>query len=592
LAPILAAPVPIAAQAPRVGSVPEANALVGLATSSLRDFVERYTADRAALGRRWTVPYSEARRDRFRSFYEEWADATDGLLYDGLGLEGRIDYQLMRNELRYRRTLLDREEKLAREMEEFLPFASTIADLEERRRAREPVEPEHAAEALAEMPARIAEAREALEAQRKAANDEAGAAAPSKIVALRSVTALDALSRRLEDWYENYAGYDPIFTWWNKDPYTRAKTALEEYSKFLREDIVGARPGEDEPIVGDPIGAEALAADLRHEMIVYSPEELIAIAEKEFAWSEARMLEASRDLGYGDDWKAALEHVKTLHREPGSQTQLVRELADEAVAFVEDHDLVTVPPLAKEVWRIEMMSPERQKVAPFFLGGEIIQVAFPTDEMEQADKLMSMRGNNEHFARATVFHELIPGHELQGFMTRRYNSHRNVFSTPFWNEGGSLYWEMLLWDEGFPRSPEDRIGMLFWRMHRSARIIFSLGFHLGRMSPQEAVDFLVDRVGHERANAEAEVRRSFNGSYSPLYQVAYMIGGLQIRALHEEIVGSGRMTNRELNDAILEGGRMPIEMVRARLLGDAPPLDFTPSWRFYGDPLEGGGSDR
>jgi hypothetical protein len=28
------------------------------------------------------------------------------------------------------------------------------------------------------------------------------------------------------------------------------------------------------------------------------------------------------------------------------------------------------------------------------------------------------------------------------------------------------------------------------------------------------------------------VRRSFNGSYPPLYQIAYMIGGLQFRALH------------------------------------------------------------
>jgi uncharacterized protein (DUF885 family) len=91
---------------------------------------------------------------------------------------------------------------------------------------------------------------------------------------------------------------------------------------------------------------------------------------------------------------------------------------------------------------------------------------------------------------------------------------------------------MLLWDQGFPQTPQDRMGMLFWRSHRLARIIFSLKVHLGEMTPQEAIDMLVDRVGHERANAEAEVRRSFNGTYSPLYQAAYMLGGLQFRALH------------------------------------------------------------
>ena len=201
--------------------------------------------------------------------------------------------------------------------------------------------------------------------------------------------------------------------------------------------------------------------------------------------------------------------------------------------------------------------------------------------MQHDDKLMAMRGNNPHFSLATVHHELIPGHHLQGFMTQRYNPHRQLFSTPFWGEGWALWWEMLLWDNAFAPTPHDRMGMLFWRSHRAARIIFSLRFHLGTMTPQEAVDFLVQRVGHERANAEAEVRRSFNGTYSPMYQAAYMLGGLQFRALHRELVASGRMSNKEFHDAILQGGRMPVEMVRARMLNLPLTLDYKASWRFY-----------
>jgi uncharacterized protein (DUF885 family) len=255
------------------------------------------------------------------------------------------------------------------------------------------------------------------------------------------------------------------------------------------------------------------------------------------------------------------------------------------VEFIEARDWITIPPLAREIWRMEMMSPERQLVAPFFLGGEVIQISYPTDAMAHDDKLMSMRGNNPHFNRATVHHELIPGHHLQGFMTSRFNDHRGTFSTPFWGEGWALYWEMILWENDFPRGPEDRIGMLFWRMHRAARIIFSLSFHLERMTPQEAVDFLVERVGHERANAEAEVRRSFGGQYSPLYQVAYMIGGMQFRALHRDLVESGQMTDRAFHDAVMQGGRMPVEMVRALLTAQPLTRDYTTQWRFAGDPL-------
>jgi uncharacterized protein (DUF885 family) len=202
--------------------------------------------------------------------------------------------------------------------------------------------------------------------------------------------------------------------------------------------------------------------------------------------------------------------------------------------------------------------------------------------MAHEQKMMSMRGNNIHFARATVFHELIPGHHLQGFMAARYRTHRSLFSTPFWTVGWALYWEMVLWAMNFARSPENRIGMLFWRMHRSARIIFSLGFHLEQMTPQQCIDLLVNRVGHELDNATAEVRRSFAGNYGPLYQCAYLLGGLQIRALHRELVDTGKMTNRAFHDAVLKENRIPIEMVRASLTKQKLTRDFVPAWKFYG----------
>jgi uncharacterized protein (DUF885 family) len=167
-------------------------------------------------------------------------------------------------------------------------------------------------------------------------------------------------------------------------------------------------------------------------------------------------------------------------------------------------------------------------------------------------------------------------------MAERYRPYRSVFSTPFWGEGWALYWEMLFWDMDFAKTPENKVGMLFWRMHRCARIIFSLSFHLGQMTPEECIDLLVKRVGHELDNATAEVRRSFNGTYSPLYQAAYLLGGLQIRGLHKDFVDSGKMTNREFHDALLKENRIPIEMMRASLTKQKLTKDFATNWKFYG----------
>jgi uncharacterized protein (DUF885 family) len=540
-------------------------------TSELRDLVQRVSLDRAALGRRYPIDAAPERFARLQTFYREWETRIESVAFDPLSVEGRVDHVLLRSRLAYDRRLLDREQRQVSDAAALLPFGKTITDLADARMRMQTLDPEVAAATLEKLARDVTALNRRVMAESKTQN---------QAVAQRAQELLGPLTTALRDWRNFYNGYDPMFSWWTSAPYTRATKALDEYRKTLRETVLGIRGDEDEPIVGRPIGRDALVADLASEFIAYVPEDLLAVAEREFAWCEAEMKKAARDMGFGDDWKAALEKVKTLHVPPGRQPDLIRDLAREAEDYVERNNLVTVPPLAKEVWRMQMMSPERQLVNPFFTGGEVISVSFPTDTMDHDDKLMSMRGNNIHFARATVFHELIPGHHLQGFMNARYNSHRNAFDTPFWREGWSLYWEMLLWDRGFQQSPENRIGMLFWRMHRAARIIFSLRFHLGEWTPAQCIQLLVDRVGHEPANAEAEVRRSFNGSYPPLYQLAYMMGGLQFRALHAELVERGRMTDRQFHDRVLMSGAMPVEMVRAVLTDQKLPRNYRASWKY------------
>ena len=499
----------------------------------------------------------------------------DGVDFAALGPDERIDDLLFRNQLRFELRELEHEQKKVTEVSALLPFSPAIVQLEEARRRMEPVQAERSAKVLTDISGQISQTRTNLEQQLKAGK------APGKVAASRAARLVETLRAGLKRWHGFYAEYDPAFTWWAGQPFQKADKELQDYASFLRKKLAGAGEGEDEPVIGDPIGRAALLNALQYEMVPYTPEELIDIANQEFAWCEKEQRRAANDLGFGDDWRKALEHVSALHVPPGEQPALIKRLADEAVKFVEDRDLVTVPALCQESWRMEMMTPERQKVNPYFTGGEVISVSYPTATMSYEDKLMSMRGNNIHFSRATVQHELIPGHHLQIFMAARHRPYRKAFRTPFLIEGWALYWEMLLWDLKFPQSPEDRVGMLFWRSHRCARIIFSLKFHLGQMTAPEAIDFLVERVGHERRNATAEVRRSVAGDYSPLYQAAYMLGGLQLRALRRELVDSGKMKDREFHDAILKENAIPIDLIRARLMQQPLARDYTPRWRFY-----------
>jgi hypothetical protein len=344
------------------------------------------------------------------------------------------------------------------------------------------------------------------------------------------------------------------------------------------------RKTDNTGIPGRARGREGLIRDLQDELIPYTPEELIVLAEREFAWHEAEMLKASREMGFGDNWKAALEKTKTMHPPPGGQPAMIKDLVFEAIDYIREKDLLTMPEVNVESQHMIMMTPERQLVNPFFTGGSQMSVSFPTDAMEFEARQQSMRGNNRPWSHATAFHEMIPGHNLVGYYGQRFTGYRpSLGGGPFFGEGWAVYWELIMYEKGFHDTPEERVGALFWRMHRCARIIFSLKFHMGQWSPQEAVDFLVDRVGHERDNATAEVRRSFEGGYGPLYQAAYLLGAIQLRALRRELVDSKMMTEKAFHDEILRQGSMPITLLRLALTKQKLTRDMNIDWKFYGD---------
>ena len=577
--------------------------------SEIRPVIERYEVEVRNLNRVYGAPGSPTRRAKLEKFFADQSKLLEAVNFDALGQAGKVDYLLLRDRLQSEVKQLGREAREEDEIAPLVPFQQMVVGLEESRRRMETIDGQKSAANLVKISAAIGAATAS------SANSKANPA-----VLNRAANRTTQLRTTLRAWFSFYDLYDPKFAWWTDTGYKKADEALGEYGRALhtKSGVAGPFDAGDAPAGGGrgnapaegggrgghggggaprssgaigsneelsgigPAGDPALVDALRAAMIPYSPDELIAIANREFAWCDREMLRASNEMGFGNDWKKALEAVKDKYVEPGEMIHLVRDQSREAIEFIEKHELVTIPPMVKEDFWEQAMTPQMQLVNPFFTGGATIQVSSPASSMTFEERLESMRGNNIYFSRATVFHELVPGHHMQQYMNQRYRPYRSLFSTAFWSEGMAFYWEMLLWDLGFTHTPEQRVGALFWRMHRCARIIFSLNFHVGKMTALECVQFLVDRVGHERANAEGEVRRSFNGSYPPIYQCAYMLGALQFYALHKELVDSKKMTNRAFHDAIFHQGNMPVEMVRLAINGQKVARSYQSSWKFYG----------
>jgi hypothetical protein len=310
---------------------------------------------------------------RFKQFYAGWLTAIGKMSFDAMSLDGKADYVLFKFHVEHEQQQLELQTKSLAEIAPLLPFAQTITALAEARRQMEKVDGQKAASQLNDLTKQIEAARRSLDASLRA---EPGKI--KKATGNRAAGAVSSLRGVLRQWYGYYNGYDPLFTWWVEEPYKSLDQALGNYGTYLTERVVGlrasdpgpalaqagtqgrggggggapggggggqrgggagrtanARAGDYSDIIGDPIGRDALMVELASEMVPYTPEELIAIANKELDWCESELKKASREMGFGDDWHKAMEAVKNKYVEPGKQTEVIKDLAIEAIEYLE-----------------------------------------------------------------------------------------------------------------------------------------------------------------------------------------------------------------------------------------------------------------
>ena len=265
--------------------------------------------------------------------------------FDCLDQEGKVDLLIIRAHLKRRYGLLKTALARNRRLKPLLgSWASNLVELCERLQKVVPTDGKYVAKVFSNS---VKAMFSLIETIRK---DELKTEV-SKFTAYRAAEGIEELHLRLTEFWGFYTGYDPMFDYWAKVEFQKLHSKLPELKEAIREQLVGIQTGDEDAIVGQPSGRESIVADLETEMIPYSPEELLKMADIEYDWCEKEIIKASRELGYGSDWKKALEHVKEMYEEPGQQIYTVHDLAKEAVDYVTQQDMVTIPEIANETWR-------------------------------------------------------------------------------------------------------------------------------------------------------------------------------------------------------------------------------------------------
>jgi uncharacterized protein (DUF885 family) len=142
---------------------------------------------------------------------------------------------------------------------------------------------------------------------------------------------------------------------------------------------------------------------------------------------------------------------------------------------------------------------------------------------------------------------------------------RRTQGISIFSEGWGLYNEQLMQETGFFPNERIHLRQLQLRLWRNARVVWDVGIHTGRMTYDDAVSLLSDKVGFLRWAAELEVDGSAEAAG---YRIGYFMGMAEILKMREEFkqrVGA-RFSLADFHERLLKVGNMPPALMREGLM--------------------------
>ncbi|MBS0422070.1 MAG: DUF885 family protein [Proteobacteria bacterium] len=164
----------------------------------------------------------------------------------------------------------------------------------------------------------------------------------------------------------------------------------------------------------------------------------------------------------------------------------------------------------------------------------------------------------------TIFHEGLPGHQLQGGLALSQRDlplirRGNGFSG--YAEGWALYAEQLADEMGmYADDPASRIGYLRFQLFRAGRCVVDTGIHHLGWSRERAIRYLTELDGETAGFATREVERyCVEPGQACSYKLGHTVWTAQ-RAKAQKALGS-RYDIRSFHEAGLACGRVPLEVL-------------------------------
>ncbi len=186
-----------------------------------------------------------------------------------------------------------------------------------------------------------------------------------------------------------------------------------------------------------------------------------------------------------------------------------------------------------------------------------ISTHFPQHNSPKTDHHLQRRLNREY--KMLTAHETIPGHHfLDSFRRMLNNPIRRQIESPLFYEGWASYAESMLIEYGYLNDPLESLVSLKRELWRSARCQIDVGFTIGKLSEQAALD-LLKTCGFASAEAKRQLDRF---RLNPGYQLCYGYGSHEFKQLKKKY--GHLLEGKDFYSLLLEGGELPFHLIEKR----------------------------
>lgn len=273
--------------------------------------------------------------------------------------------------------------------------------------------------------------------------------------------------------------------------------------------------------------------------------------------------------------RAALDLAAAERPARDQLVEVSRAATEEARAFVQQHDLITLP---EGPVRIILMPEFQRGVAVAYCDSPgplerhldtFYAVSPVPDDWTEEQATSFLREYNNRATLDIAVHEAMPGHYVQIFHSNRYPSTlRAVLGSGSFVEGWAVYAEEMMIESGFrANDPLYRLSQLKIQLRTITNAIIDQAIHVDGMTEEEMMTFLTQTAFQEEREAAGKWRRA---QLSVTQLSTYFVGfqeHLETRAAAREKQGAA-FNLKAYHDGVLAFGSPPGRFARQLLLDE------------------------